>query len=82
MDERETFLEKINDLQNENYCFRALLRKNKIEIPDHQKILNQSEMLEEAYQVIDDLKSQIFKLEESIKTKDKWLADFNQILIA
>ena len=85
LDERETFLDKINGLQNENDCFRALLRKNKIAIPDipgHQKSLNQSELLEEAYQVIDDLNSQIEKLEESMKTKDKWLADFNQILIA
>ena len=43
---------------------------------------NKSKLLEEANQVIDDLKSQIFTLQESIKVKDKWLADFQQILIA
>ena len=81
----ETCLDQINGLQNENDCYRALLRKNKIvipEIPGRQKQPTQSKLLEEAYQVIDDLNSQIFKLKESIKAKDKWLADFNQILIA
>ena len=34
LDERETFLDRINGLQKENDCFRALLRKNKIVIPD------------------------------------------------
>ena len=43
---------------------------------------NKSKLLEEAYQVIDDLKSQIFKLEESVVVKDNWLADFQQILRA
>ena len=63
----ERFLEKIKSLSL---------------ISPAQRQPNQSELLDKAYKAINDLKSQIVKLEESIIVKDKWLADFNQILIA
>ena len=80
----EACFDEVNGRENEIDVLRALLRKHKIVIPDipsGQKQLGQSELLEKAYKVIDDLKSQIVKLEESIREKNKWLVEFNENLI-
>ena len=67
-------------LQNEIDFLRTLLMKNKIPIPDGlygQKQDDQSDLLLEAYKVIEALNSKIAELEQSIKGKDFWIGQFS-----
>ena len=79
----ETSSKMQSTLQNEIDFLRTLLMKNKISIPDgpyRPQQYGYSNLLLEAYKVIDALNSKIAELEESIKGKDFWIGQFTEKL--